>query len=358
MILVGCSSILVALEPSDVVCVSQKWFITLGYTLELVPLLVKIAAINKVLAATRQMKQIRIDIQSLFLTVAGIILAVLTFLTTWTVMDPAQRQEGRYLNELGDVTEVVTTVTCASESALWDVAVLCWNGILVLCATVLAFQSRRAEGKFNDSKSLGMIIYSHFLFAVLRVIFFAMSTSHLSIDDEEEYRPSSLDPSNAAAWNSFLLSFDVITAVTIYVVPKLVAAKQPPPASSESTSTPPSTRFGIRTTLNSRDIPLRGTVPQKIQPNSKVAPDGSEMSGLGMQSGIVPESPSVGNHVPSHRRLGMDGHVYTDDEDESTSSNEEDWGGPRLTHTSAPTSGPSITGLSIDVIREVDESSI
>jgi len=107
---------------------SQKWFITLGYTIELVPLLVKIGAINRVMAATRRRKQIRIDIRSLLLKVAGIIHLVVAYLTTWTVVDPAERHEGRYLNEHGDVTEVATTVVCASRSTWWDVGVLCeWS---------------------------------------------------------------------------------------------------------------------------------------------------------------------------------------------------------------------------------------
>jgi len=300
-------SILIAGEPQGSKCIGENWFITLGYTLELVPLLVKIAAINHVLNASRQMKQVRIDMKSLFLRVFGIVM-VIAFLTTWTTVDPAQRREGRYLKEDGDIMEVTTTIVCASESTLWGLAVLCWNGILVLCATVLAFQSQKVKQEFNDCKSLGTMIYSHFMFATLRVVVFGVSAGQLSVDEGGGIGSPTIDPSILATTKSILLSLDVITAVTIYVVPKLLAARESPDAYTPTETLVPSTMN------NTRGVPT----------NSKPGIDDShETAKRGPFSRARSADTSSGS---SCKRIGMDGNV-----NETTLSEAEDWGGPRFT---------------------------
>jgi len=52
-----------------------------------------------------------------------------------------------------------------------------------------------------------MLIYSHFVFSILRIIFFVVF--------ENDVYTTSLA-------NSFLLSFDIIIAITIYLLPKMV----------------------------------------------------------------------------------------------------------------------------------------
>ena len=47
LVLVSIGSVLNVLPPSDKSCVAVAWFINLGYTLELVPLVVKVAALNR-----------------------------------------------------------------------------------------------------------------------------------------------------------------------------------------------------------------------------------------------------------------------------------------------------------------------
>ena len=248
MFLVACSSIFLALDPLDPVCVSQKWSVAMGYTLELVPLLVKIAAINRLVAAAQRMKRVRISMRSLFLTVVAVVLVVMVFMTVWTILDPPMRHENRYLKE-GDT--IATAIVCASDSAVWDEIVLGWNGVLILCATVLAFQSRNVKAELNESKSLGTMIYSHFVFAVLRVIVFSLSGMQVSDDENTESFPP-IEPSTLAAAYSFLLSVDVITAVTIYVVPKLATAHKAPDAHRMSVTS--STDMG----RGSGTMPIKG----------------------------------------------------------------------------------------------------
>jgi 7 transmembrane sweet-taste receptor of 3 GCPR len=363
LLLVACGSIFYALEPQDPICVSQTWFLTLGYTLELVPLLVKIAAINRVVAATQRMKRVRISMRWLFLKVAALVLMVIIFLTVWTMLDPPSRHEGRYLTEEHGAA-VATTVVCASDSASWDLAVLCWNGILVLCATVLAFQSRNIKQEFNDSKSLGTMIYSHFVFAILRLVAFSLNGTQTT-DTEENNSFPPVDPSSLAAASSFLLSVDVITAVTIYVVPKLDAARKAPeahPTTCDGVSIEMGIDYYSKTIGN---IPTTRSSAQGSPAGGKdkhvitVLPHNKQGERDSSRDGINPQSPSMHSNISTRARMGMDGRLHTDnDEEEGSSSSDDDadWGGPRF----APSAGVprhSSSNMHINPIQEgVNES--
>ena len=370
--LVACGSIFVALVPQDPVCVTQKWFITLGYTLELVPLLVKIAAINRVVAATRRMKRVRISMQSLCLTVVALVVAVVLFMTIWTVVDPPMRHEDRYLK---DVDVVATAIVCASNSALWDMMALCWNGILILCATVLAFQSRNVKEEFNDSQSLGTMIYSHFVFAVLRVVAFGLNGAQDS-DAENGGGYSSISASTLAGGSSFLLSLDVIIAVTIYVVPKLDSARKHPD-SHDTSSAIMTNDMDIRSDGHPGMTPTKSAMKKSIAdismpPSSRSQTDNfgrdapsngdgrldkiqrSTLSARRFPSGplsILKNSSASGDMC----RVGIEG--GDEDEDISLSSDEADLGGPRFAALAgALRSGSSKT--TIHCIEEgLDESS-
>lgn len=370
LLLVACGSIFFALEPQNPICTCQVWLTTLGYTLELVPLLVKVAAINRLMAATRRMRRVKISMRSLFCTVASLVLLVVVFLSLWTALDPPERDEGRYLTE-EDNFEIVTTITCSSDSGVWDLIVICWNGILIVCATVLAFQSRTIKQEFNDSQSLGTMIYSHFVFAVLRAVTFNLGGSNSANADEVGSYPT-IDPATIAAAISFLLSMDVITAVSIYIIPKVEAARKAPQPHSPNSdvSEMASTRYYTKNPDGSHSAASKA--------HGGTAAGGSSRSNRSGSSGKAGARPRSGNSMPSineasdehdddgskdkefslksggnnsnHRRVTMDGQVHTDEEDEDdTTSSDEDYGGPRFARTSTPsveaptseTTGPS-----------------
>ena len=353
MFLVACGSIFAALEPQDSICVSQKWLITLGYTFELVPLLVKIAAINRVVEATRRMKRFRVSMRSLCFMVVAVVLIVMVFLTLWTVLDSPERREDRYLK--GE-NVVATAVVCASDSALWDLMVLGWNGVLILCATVLAFQSRNFQEEFNDSKSLGTMIYSHFVFTVLRVVAFGLSGMQFSEDGNHGGYPP-IEPSTWAAASSSLLSLDVIAAVTIYVAPKLVSARRTPEGHHSGNT---SYDAGSRSAGDSKAFPIKGTLQNQTGRN---VPSTTERFVNDEGSGPTPRLSSgvvsiCGPNVDSgHFRVGMDGNVvHTDEEQDPSSSDDEDWGGPRFAAPSGTLRDGRVP-TAIDAIEEgLDES--
>ena len=358
MFLVSCGSIFVALEPHDSICVSQKWFITLGYTLQMVPLLVKIAAINRVVAATQRMKSVRIGMQSLCLTVVAVVILVMIALTLWTVLDPPQRGEDRYLK---DMDGVATAVVCASDSSLWDLIALCWNGVLILCATVLAFQSRNAQEEFNDSKLLGTMIYSHFIFAVLRVVTLSLSDMQISEDENGGGYPP-IEPSTLAAASSFLLSLDVIAAVTIYLIPKLVTAHKAPEAHRASHGGT-SYEGGSGSGGQSKTISIKkGALQFKLASDMPPSSTDRLANGADSRPGPPPRQSSLKSVVSNksvgsgHLRVGMDGTVVQTDEDPS-SSDDDDWGGPRFAAPSGSLRGGSSHSTAIHSIDEELEES-
>lgn len=333
LLLVACGSIFFAMEPQDPTCVSQVWLMTLGYTLELVPLLVKVAAINRMMNATKRMRRVRISMRTLFCTVASLVLLVVIFLAVWTALDPPHRQEGRYLVQENEF-EIVTTVGCASDSGVWDLVVVCWNGLLIVCATVLAFQSRSIKQEFNESRSLGTMIYSHFVFAVLRTITFNLEDSSF---DATGY--PTLDPSIVAAASSFLLSFDVMTSVSIYIIPKIAAARNAPQPHDTSTLGNSDTS-GSKNPCDDSSLKIVDEGPTRLARTTSRRDCRLDSNSSSTQTNASRSARETTG------RLCMDGTIRTHDNDDSSSSDDMDYGGPRFTvkHTGSSQVGGRDTG--------------
>eukprot|EP00980_Cylindrotheca_fusiformis_P004723 scaffold1004_cov105-Cylindrotheca_fusiformis.AAC.6 len=205
LLLVAISSILHSISPNDSVCVSQFWLVSLGYTCELVPLIIKVSAMNHLMRASKRMRRVNIKPSALYAKAFFLTSIVTICLIVWTVVDPPTATEFRSLSE--DKTTISSEQGCSSNSEYWVTVSHFWEGLLIVWAFVLAFQSRTAKAEFNESRSVGTMIYSHFVFAVLRVVVY------LIFDD---------DPYTTAIATSFLLSVDVISALTLYLVPKWI----------------------------------------------------------------------------------------------------------------------------------------
>lgn len=220
-LLIGIGAIIVGLPPTTATCVTAIWFINLGYTLELVPLIVKVAAVNKLMGAARQFRRIVLTRRSLFGAVFGISTLVLIFLLLWTIMDvPHKNREYSLTSDimtdnLGNNRTVVDVVYyCSSDSLVWDYIAVGWNGILLLCATVLAVQTRTVQKDFNESQTLAFLIYSHFLFVLLRLIVLLLSSGSSTTVNE----------ATLSGLRSLIFSIDTLATIIIYFVPKFLAA--------------------------------------------------------------------------------------------------------------------------------------
>jgi 7 transmembrane sweet-taste receptor of 3 GCPR len=224
--MVSVGAILTGLEsPSNGSCVSQIWLIAFGYTLELVPLLVKVSAINKLMSAARRMRRVKLQRGSLYGGVAIISLLVAAYLIVWTVIDPPQRKaqyeltDRQYMMGTGvaadandtsasamfEATVVQVHYYCTSNSEAWHFVAIGWNVILILFATALAFQSRNVNQDFNEARVLSRLIYSHFLFVLLRAMALFVESSM------------------SVPMLSIIFSVDTIFMLLVYFVPKFLA---------------------------------------------------------------------------------------------------------------------------------------
>jgi hypothetical protein len=134
------------------------------------------------------------------------------FLILWTTLDPPRGEAEYHLsNNVKQNGETVVTVLlyCGSKSDVWRFLAVGWNTLLLTSATVLAFQTRKLPGQqdFSESQTLATLIYSHFVFVVLRVVTFFLS----------------VDESILTQFRSMLYSFDTMATLLIYFVPKFMA---------------------------------------------------------------------------------------------------------------------------------------
>jgi hypothetical protein len=204
-----------ARTPQDSICTSIKWFVVLGYSLELVPVLLKTAAINQLIQSSKKMQRLNIEFKTLLIRVAITLAFVGVFMICWTAYDAPIRVENREINPT-DETVVFLDIECASDSNVFDIVSYGWISLMLLMAALLAFQSRHATSVVNDSGVLAAMTYSHFLFMLLRgviILFDAYNTFVGSV---------------VATLMSLDYSIDVLFAMTIYLLPKLVQARKAP----------------------------------------------------------------------------------------------------------------------------------
>jgi hypothetical protein len=179
--------------------------------MELVPLIVKVGAINKLLNAAKRMRRVMLTRLQLFGTVAALSTIVVAFLVLWTILDPQQRQSEYDLTGESTVygeTVVTMSYYCSSDSDFWRYVAVAWHLVLLICATVLAFQTRKIREGFNESQVLAFMIYSHFFFVVLRVITFVLGDT--------------VSESFLAELRSMIYSTDVMVTISIYFIPKFL----------------------------------------------------------------------------------------------------------------------------------------
>jgi hypothetical protein len=257
LLLVTTAAVLMASPPSDASCLAQVWLFNVGYTIELVPLIVKIAAINRLMTAAQQMRRVVLRRRTLFGFAFCLSILVVIFLMVWTVKDPPQKGTEYSLTDEttpSGATVVVTNHFCQSEADSWRVISVSWHILLLITATVLAFQTRNLHHDINETQTLAILIYSHFFFVLLRVATFFLE--------------SSVGNSSATLFRSLLLSCDIIATVFIYFLPKFLS---PDDIQSAQTMTwEDSTRNvatlypdqSARTQYNGRDrTEFTGTIP-------------------------------------------------------------------------------------------------
>jgi len=200
---------------SNGICIASIWLINVGYNFELVPLIVKVAAINRLMSSAERMRRVTLPRQQLYGTVAIITVLCIIFLILWTTLDPPQKDLDYTLLTDDETTpggEYVVAVTfyCQDGTSYgWKLAAVGWNMVLLLCASVLAFQTRGIIQTFNESRTLAILIYSHCVFVILRCVTYFLD-DHIQGTTLNHVR-------------SLLFSLDTLATIIIYFVPKLLA---------------------------------------------------------------------------------------------------------------------------------------
>jgi len=213
---VSLGAILFATQPSLVSCTMRQWLVTIGYTLGLVPLVVKVGAINKLVRSARKMKRVVLSRKYLFQVVLSIVTIAIIYLIAWSIVDAPTRTEEWNLSEK-DLDFITVNVDCSSRYQFWVYITLAWEFMLCLSACVLSVQARKVAQEFNESHLLFALAFSHFAFLSMRAV-----TQILSSTGSASVR---------AAVASFLLSSDVLAAISIYFIPKfIIIAKKKPTA--------------------------------------------------------------------------------------------------------------------------------
>ena len=179
----------------------------LGYTLELVPILLKVSAINKLTREARRLRRTKVEPKRFQRILTSIVFLLLVYLSIWTGVDKP-RQEMVHTLDVKDSTMLVSSKTCASRSDAWELGAFAWECMLLLSATILTYQSRDVIEELNESSALALMVYSHFIFLLMRCLFTILNLT--------ERIPSIY----ALKAISLLLGLDTIIAMCIYFTPK------------------------------------------------------------------------------------------------------------------------------------------
>lgn len=217
---VSIGAFLSSLPPASGTCMMEEWFVMVGFSFVLVPLIVKVAAINLLFQSAKKFKRVKLSPMKLYKTIGFIIGAVVVFLTVWSLVDPFTKTARKTLTGEpnaygGEVVEMY--YTCSSERSIWYIILFIYVFLLIVAATVLAVQTRNVKQEFNESVRLGHVIYAHFLIELLLILVWILGPDNLA----------TLKANDAAAIKSYLLSANILIIIGVYFYPKLVSARKP-----------------------------------------------------------------------------------------------------------------------------------
>ena len=153
MFIVSLSAILSAFRPSTVTCVLFEWFHLLGYTILLCPTLFKIAAVNDVSSKSMKFRRVDTDGGKLRRYPVFIVIVVFIYLIVWTILDLPSPNENLALDHSGFGNTITVEQTCSSTSGIWHRVTYAWQCLVLISASILAFQSRNVVERMNEVRS-------------------------------------------------------------------------------------------------------------------------------------------------------------------------------------------------------------
>mmetsp|Transcript_43896 Transcript_43896/g.93377 ORF Transcript_43896/g.93377 Transcript_43896/m.93377 type:complete len:632 (-) Transcript_43896:102-1997(-) len=207
---VSIGALLLALEPSDGSCIGAIWMINVGYTAQLVPTLMRVSTIISIVQASMKMKVVKVDQQRLLVKSIGMSAFAAIYCSFWTAFDPPQPQTSVHVtHDKNDLGETIVSVShyCDSGSSLWFMGMFIGQALLLIGASVLAYQMRKVPTKVNDSLELAAMIYSSFVSLVLRFLLYVIAGTASGVI---------LGKSSLQKSRSLLCSIDTIAGIFIF----------------------------------------------------------------------------------------------------------------------------------------------
>ena len=205
---VSVGSILMATPPTDVSCVAIAWMINIGYAIHLVPLLVRINAINNLAVVGKQMQRVRLKLGRLKRVTSVIVMVVGAYLVVWMVIDrPAETFQFEVTETVTENGEtVITSFDYCGSSFVWYYISYAWRALLILPATMIAFMSLQVLEDLNDTRQMSRVLLLHTITLIV------VSTMSGLMDDR----------STLMGWESLVMSLDVLLSIVVYILPKFV----------------------------------------------------------------------------------------------------------------------------------------
>jgi len=200
-------------DPSAWSCTVGNWLLVLGYNLSIVPLIVKIAAINRLHQAAKSCRRLKMSRTRLYWGVGGVLGCAVVYLILRTALDPmtgrTQLDLTTNANDAGE-TIVEQSLYCDSNTPAWNYFEIGWYCVLLLVASVLAFQSLDVRQEFNETHTLAFMIYSRFVFAILQLM--------------TMFLEESLSPQILFGYRTLIRGVDTTVSLIVYFLPKLYQA--------------------------------------------------------------------------------------------------------------------------------------
>jgi len=288
-LMLAAAAIVEASPPTNATCVANIWLVNVGYTLELVPLIVKVAALNSLYQAATRMRRVTLHRSRLFGTVAIISALVILFLALWTGFDwPQVAAEYQVTDTTTDYGETIVEKLnyCRSEYMFWYYVSVGWNVVLLFAATVLAVQTRSLKQAFNESQTLGILIYSHLVFVVLRIVTFFLP----------------IQEGLLLQCRSIIYSVDTLATLIIYFLPKFLAKNEDLTDLLRLSRQGSSVQFMLRNSNNNNTAQIPLSILQQLFPT--MTSQAASSTQLRSNAAEAPGSTQFNNPVsPAQRNI-------------------------------------------------------
>ena len=206
-ILISWGAMAYSVDTNAFTCVFSEWLVLIGYTIALFPILIKVHTINKISHQSKRFQRIHSNGNKLLRYPLYAMIPVLFYLIVWTTVDRPKVVDTLSM-DTDNESVILIKQNCSSSSGIWLLISYMWQLLLLSIAAILAIQSGDTNEEMNE-KQLGVLVYSQFLFLVLRVLVtlsISLTTSALGSDRSQIL--------------GIILSVDVICSIAIYMGPK------------------------------------------------------------------------------------------------------------------------------------------